>query len=108
MPKSKKYQLLHDRVLARPGADTRVVAHREEALAEVGLYELRMSQRLSQVELAGLLDITQSAVSKLENADDVRLSTIRDYVEALGGQLELSVRFPDRVVPLDIRRRRAG
>lgn len=108
MPSAKNYRLLHDRVLARPGAEDRVARHREDALVEVGLHELRLARQVSQVELAGLLDVTQSAVSKVENAEDVRLSTLRDYVEALGGQLELSVRFPDGVVLLDFRRRRAG
>ena len=106
MPKTKSYQMLHERVAARPGAKERVAKHREEVLAELGLYELRRSQDLSQVDLAARLEITQSAVSKLENADDVRLSTLKDYVEALGGHLELRVRFADRVVPLDINKRR--
>lgn len=102
MPKTKNYRELHERVIARPGAEQRIDQYREEALAELGLYELRRSKQVSQVELAERLEITQSAVSKLEHADDVRLSTLRDYVEALGGHLELRARFPDREVSIDL------
>lgn len=45
--------------------------------------------------LAGRLEITQSAVSKLEHADDVRVSTLRQYLEALGARLELVAVFDD-------------
>jgi len=55
MPKTKNYRALHERVLARPGAAERVAAHREEALAEIGLYELRQMEGVSQVELAARL-----------------------------------------------------
>jgi len=106
MPKTKNYRALHERVLARPGAAERVAAHREEALAEIGLYELRQMEGVSQVELAARLDVTQPAISKIENAEDWRLSTLREYVEALGADLEVCARFPDRVVPLELNRSR--
>lgn len=102
MPKTKNFNLLRDEVLARPGAAERVAALREEALAEIGLYELRRSQNVSQAELAERLHITQAAVSKFENADDVRLSTLRQYIEALGGRLEVSAQFDGRTVKLEI------
>lgn len=102
MPKTKNFNLLRDQVMARPGAGERVAALREELLAEVGLYDLRRSQEVSQAQLAELLHISQGAVSKFENSDDVRLSTLRQYVEALGGRLEVSAKFDDRTVKLDI------
>lgn len=105
MPKTKNFSLLRDKVMARPGAEQRVAALREELLAEVGLYELRRSQEVSQTQLAELLHISQGAVSKFENSDDVRLSTLRQYIEALGGRLEVSARFDDRTVKLDIKPR---
>lgn len=104
MPKtrSKNYRELSEQVLARPGAVARLAALRQETLAEIGLYELRRAQDLSQTELAERLRISQAAVSKFENSGDVRLSTLRQYVEALGGHLELSARFPDRSVRIDL------
>lgn len=101
-PRTKNYRALHEQVIARPGAEQRIARHREEALAEIGLYELRRSEQISQTELAERLDITQSAISKLEHADDVRLSTLRDYIAALGGRLELRACFPDRDVPIEV------
>ena len=50
---------------------------------------------LSQVELAGRLDVTQGAISKLEHAEDVRVSTLRQYLEALGARLEFVAVFDD-------------
>ncbi len=105
MPKTKNYRVLHDQVMARPGAAERLAELRQETLAEIGLYELRRAQDVSQSELAARLEITQAAISKFENADDVRLSTLRHYIEALGGHLELSARFEDRVVPIDVKAR---
>lgn len=59
---------------------------------------------MSQAELAGRLEITQGAVSKFEHADDVRISTLRHYLEALGARLELVAVFDDedRRVPIEL------
>lgn len=70
MPKSANFSLLRDQVMGRPGATERVAALREELLAEVGLYDLRRSQEVSQAQLAELLHIRRGAVSKFENSDD--------------------------------------
>jgi predicted transcriptional regulator len=105
MPKTKNFSVLRDQVMARPGGRERVAELRQELLAEIGLYELRRSQDLSQSELAERLQITQAAVSKFENSDDVRLSTLRQYIEALGGHLELTARFEDRTVAIDLKPR---
>ena len=59
------------------------------------LYELRHAEAVSQAELAGRLDVTQGAVSKLEHADDVRVSTLRQYLDALGARLELVAVFDE-------------
>ncbi len=65
---------------------------------ECSLAELRKSCHRSQVEVAAVLGIRQLAVSRLERRRDVRVSTLRAYVEALGGSLELIVRLPGRAV----------
>ena len=61
----------------------------------VDLASLRRSRGLSQAELARRLGISQSDVSKLERRPDVRLSTLKAVVEAMGGSLRISARFPD-------------
>jgi DNA-binding XRE family transcriptional regulator len=93
-------------VVARPGATERLAALRVETLEEIRLYELRHGEAISQAELAGRLDVTQGAISKLEHSDDVRVSTLRQYLEALGARLELVAVFDDedRRVPVHLGR----
>ncbi len=59
------------------------------------LQELRKAQELTQAALATTLNINQDGVSKLEKRSDMLLSTLRSYIEAMGGELNLSVSFPD-------------
>ncbi len=63
--------------------------------AEIRLFELRHVEAVSQVELAGRLDVTQGTISELEHSDDVRVSTLRQYLDALGARLELVAVFDD-------------
>jgi DNA-binding XRE family transcriptional regulator len=77
-----------------------LAAFKEEALAEVRAHRLadvRQQHGLTQTDLADRLHITQTAVSKIERGDLARseLSTIRKYVEALGGKLEIVADFGD-------------
>lgn len=77
---------------------------KREALAEldrIGFNKLRQARRQTQVALAERLDIPQNAVSRMERRTDLLLSTMRGYVEALGGKLELRVIFPDGEFVLD-------
>lgn len=60
-----------------------------------GLQALRMARASTQVELAERLHVSQASVAKLERRADVLLSTLRQYIEALGGHLDLLVRFDD-------------
>lgn len=69
----------------------------EELVNEVeSLKELRRLSKLSQAEIAETLKISQPAVSKIEKQTDMYLSTLRSYVEAMGGELDVIVRLPDR------------
>ena len=95
MPTTKNYQDLHDKVAVRPGASERLAALREHTLAEIGLFDLRRRLEISQVDLATELGITQSAVSQLEHAGDLKLSTLRTYLAQLGARLELVAVFED-------------
>lgn len=61
-----------------------------------GLRELRQIVGKAQADIASALNITQPSVSKIENQTDMHLSTLRGYVEAVGGELELTVRLPKR------------
>jgi transcriptional regulator with XRE-family HTH domain len=78
----------------------------EAILASMELDELRKARRVTQAELASRLNIQQGNVSRLERRDDMHLSTLREVVEALGGELEITARFPDgQAVRIDRPRR---
>ncbi len=64
----------------------------------VRLSDLRRERGLSQVELAEILNKQQGEVSKIERRNDVKLSTLRDYVESIGGSLQVLARLPNGVV----------
>ena len=72
-------------------------ARAAEILAEeMTLQELRRARDRSQQSTAEALGLKQAAVSRLENRDDMRISTLREYVQALGGELEFYARFKQR------------
>lgn len=61
----------------------------------IALHELRKSRGVTQVGLATVLGRSQGAISELERREDVYLSSLREYVEALGGTLEVAAVFED-------------
>jgi transcriptional regulator with XRE-family HTH domain len=67
---------------------------------EMALDELRASRDMTQVRLAKILGVNQAAVSKLERRGDVHLSTLQDFVKALGGKLKISAEFPEGKVEI--------
>jgi transcriptional regulator with XRE-family HTH domain len=69
-------------------------------VAAIDLAELRGALNLTQEEMAERLDISQSNVSRLEQRDDILVSTLRQVVEAMGGELELHAAFPEGRVRL--------
>lgn len=68
------------------------------AVEELTLRDLRKAHDLTQARMAELLHVGQDSVSRLEQRSDLLLSTLRDYIAAMGGTLELVVHFPDRPV----------
>lgn len=69
---------------------------KELELEELTLAALREKLGLSQSELAELLDVKQPAVSRLENRDNLRLNTLKDIVSALGGEMDIIIRVPNK------------
>lgn len=63
---------------------------------EMTLREVRKARKLTQQKIARSLRIGQEGVSKIEKRSDLLISTLRSYVEAMGGQLSLVAEFPDR------------
>lgn len=84
-----------------PASRARSDALYRKLVAEMPLHELRQAKALSQVKLAQALKINQAAVSKMENRTDMYISTLRDYIRAMGGDLEIVARFPDGAVRIN-------
>lgn len=79
-----------------PARRKRVLDRADEIGREVqALQELRKARSKTQAEVAKQLDATQPYVAKLEQRSDLMLSVLRKYVRSVGGELELSVTFPD-------------
>src|SRR5215467_393858 len=75
----------------------KVDARAAELIAEeMTLQELRRARKLTQVNVAKALGITQDSVSRLEKRTDILLSTLRKTVQVMGGNLSLVAEFPDR------------
>ena len=90
---SKKFSQLQ--AAMSPEAQSRSAARAEAMLLEMQLQQLRKSRNVTQTELADLMRIEQGAISKLERRDDMYVSTLREYIKALGGELKLVASFPD-------------
>jgi predicted transcriptional regulator len=83
-----------------PQAATRVTGRVVEELHELTLKELRQDLDMTQAQLAHAADMTQSEMSRLESRADHRISTLRRYVEALGGEIEITAVIGNRRIKL--------
>ncbi|SRR5260370_41612352 len=72
-----------------------------ETLTAMPLEGLRDAKQLTQVQMAQLLKISQGAVSKVERRTDMFVSTLRNYVRAIGGDLQIRAVFPEGDVLID-------
>jgi DNA-binding transcriptional regulator YiaG len=83
-----------------PEARAAAARRTNEMLVEMALAELRRALGFSQEQLAGLLEVKQPSIAKLEQRTDMYISTLRDHIHALGGELVMIARFPDRDIKL--------
>lgn len=89
--RTQPWKALKERMSAP--ARARVDARVKKTLASLPLAEIRKAIGMTQADLARELDQGQGSVSKIENAADMYLTTLRKYVEALGGELHLTAKF---------------
>lgn len=89
---------LNDVIGKLPTARRRKIEDRARELIaeELTLQDIRKARKLTQEQMAKTLNIGQDSISRLEKRSDMMLSTMRSYVEAMGGSLELVARFPKR------------
>ncbi len=78
----------------------RIAVMKGELLAEMPLHELRRARALTQGDMAKVLNVNQPAVSKLEQRADVYVSSLRSYIEAVGGKLKIVAEFPEGEVAI--------
>lgn len=83
-----------------PQAVARVTSRAQEEVRALTLKELRQDLDVTQAELAQSADMTQSEMSRLESRADHRVSSLRRYVEALGGEIEITAIIGGRRVKL--------
>ncbi|EKI2079722.1 helix-turn-helix transcriptional regulator [Escherichia coli] len=78
-----------------PESQARIKEIADEMILEVGLQMMREELQLSQKQVAEAMGISQPAVTKLEQrGNDLKLATLKRYVEAMGGKLSLDVELP--------------
>jgi transcriptional regulator with XRE-family HTH domain len=92
MPNTKKWSEIRAN-RSKPGVLEKVAANRTKRAALLG--EIRRARQMTQETLAEALSMSQSEVSKVEHRTDVYVSTLRRYIEAMGGELEIVARFPN-------------
>jgi hypothetical protein len=104
MPKKTKFSELVERSRQRDPAtwDANVAEYRRAAEDAIALAELRKSRDVTQIALAAQLGITQGNVSRIEGRSELYLSTLRSYIEALGGHLEIAAVFGDDRIPVAV------
>ncbi|MGH8897945.1 MAG: XRE family transcriptional regulator [Egibacteraceae bacterium] len=99
MPSTKPWSRLRAELERNVGHEQRARAADEKAQGEIEAYhaslaQLRRARQLTQTQLAKTLGKPQPEISRIERQTDVLVSTLRSYVEAMGGELELVARFP--------------
>jgi hypothetical protein len=101
----QSFSILRAQVLSRPGGAEAMAKARAETMEEIRLYELRRTEAMRQIEQTGPIEITPDAIADLEGLEDLRVSTLRDYLETLGARLEIVAVFDDedRRVPVHLR-----
>jgi transcriptional regulator with XRE-family HTH domain len=95
MPTRKFRELLE----AMPADRQRSIEKRfHESMAAMPLDQLRKAQEMTQLQVAKILGVNQGEVSKIEHRSDICISTLAEYIEAMGGRLEIRAVFKDREV----------
>jgi DNA-binding XRE family transcriptional regulator len=88
---------LKDKLQALPANRRRKIARRTNLLIaeEMTMRDLRKARNITQVEMAKALGVKQEQVSRIEKRTDLHLSTLKRSIEAMGGELILTAKFPD-------------
>jgi transcriptional regulator with XRE-family HTH domain len=84
-----------------PEVEERIRREVEDAARVMTLHQLREARDLTQVNLAKILEINQGAVSRMEKRADMYVSTLRNFIQAMGGRLQVKAIFPEGEVEIE-------
>jgi transcriptional regulator with XRE-family HTH domain len=96
---AKKWSEL--RATMSPDSQARADQKAEVMLISIALRDLLRDRGFTQDQLADQLDLAQGNVSRMLRRRDMHVSTLREIIEAMGGSLEITARFPDREYRID-------
>jgi predicted transcriptional regulator len=96
----KNFTNLKRQVEATPERRARLDQERQFVRTVLGLTSMREARGATQRQIAEAWDVSQANVSQIERTQDIFLSTLSKYIEALGGQIEVRAVFPDEVITL--------
>ena len=95
---AKSFKNLRDKM--SPESQAAAKAKADMLLAEMPLSELRQARKLSQAQLAERMHVNQAAISKMERRTDMYVSTLREAIQAMGGELEIQAKFREGSVSI--------
>jgi transcriptional regulator with XRE-family HTH domain len=84
-----------------PEVEERIRQSVKDAAGVMTLYQLREARSLTQVNLAKVLNVNQGAVSRMEKRTDMYVSTLRNFIQAMGGELQVKAVFPEGEVEIE-------
>lgn len=96
----KKFANLRREIEANPERRARLDRERQFVRTIVGLTAIREARGATQQQIAEAWEVSQPNVSQIERTQDIYLSTLRKYIAALGGHVEIRAVFPDEVITL--------
>ena len=96
---AKKFNNLRSKMT--PEAQALSQQKTQEILEAMPLADLRHALELSQLQLATTLHTNQASISKMERRTDMYISTLRNFLEAMGGELEITAKFHDRSIKIN-------
>ncbi len=105
---AKNFRKLSAAIDADPERRARVDEYKRAIYDALELAKVRENRKVTQKEMAEVLDVTQANISRIEHQDDIYLSTLSGYVQALGGKLEVRAVFPDQTIGITPRGRAAS
>lgn len=92
---------LNDYVADLPADRQQAINNKSKILSQsIELAKLRKAKQLKQTELAVIMGVSQASISKVESGKDIQLSTLQNYVRALGGEVSIIAKMPNSNVIL--------